>query len=382
MVKSSRGFQVFVKPTGSLCNLGCRYCYYLDKDQLYPEDEVFQMSENILEDYIVQHIEASPEDVVTFSWHGGEPTILGVDYFHRIVELQHKHKPPNKTIVNGIQTNGALIDEEWCRFFAKEGFAVGLSLDGPQEMHDQFRLTKDNNPTFEQTLRGYSLLKKHQVYTDILCVVNAYNVKQPLQLYRFFKQINAKYITFLPLVDAQPDTDLGVSDISVPSEAWGQFLCTVFDEWVNKDIGQIKVQIFEEAIRTAFNQEHSLCIFRPTCGDIPVIEHNGDFYSCDHFVDPEHFIGNLKETPFVQLLESPVQRAFGRAKLTSLPQCCRECEVRAMCNGECPKNRFLVTSEGELGLNYLCEGYKLFFSHCTPFVSEVASQWGQQDPKK
>jgi uncharacterized protein len=379
MVKSSRGFQVFVKPTGSLCNLGCRYCYYLDKEQLYPEDEVFQMPENTLEDYIAQHIEASPEEVITFSWHGGEPTILGVDYFRRIVELQHKYKPQNKTIVNGIQTNGTLIDDEWCRFFAEEGFAVGLSLDGPKEIHDQFRLTKDNNPTFEQTLRGYSLLKKHQVYTDILCVVNAYNVKQPLQLYRFFKQINAKYITFLPLVDPKPSTELGVSDISVPSEAWGQFLCTVFDEWVDKDIGRVKVQIFEEAIRTAFNQEHSLCIFRPTCGDIPVLEHNGDFYSCDHFVDPKHLIGNLKETPLVELLESPEQRAFGDAKLSTLPRYCRECSVLALCNGECPKNHIIETPDGETGLNYLCEGYKRFFTHCQPFIKEVAAQWRRQD---
>jgi len=374
MGKASRGFQVFVKPTGSLCNLRCRYCYYIDKDQLYPEDESFRMSENLLEDYILQHIEASPDDIVTFFWHGGEPTLLGLDYFRRIVELQRRHRPPNKRIINGIQTNGTLLDDDWCSFFAKEGFAVGLSLDGPKEMHDQFRLTKARNPTFMQTMRGYRLLQKHGVYTDILCVVNAHNVQHPLDVYRFFKQINAKYITFLPCVDPVPG-----SELSVPSEAWGEFLCTIFDDWVEKDIGEVKVQVFEEALRTAFNQEHSLCIFRPTCGDIPVMEHNGDFYSCDHFVDPEHLVGNLNETPLVELLESSQQRAFGDEKLSTLPRYCRECNVLALCNGECPKNRFTDTPDGEPGLNYLCAGYKRFFTHCQPFIKEVAAQWGRQE---
>ena len=372
MGKSSRGFQVFVKPTGSLCNLGCRYCYYLDKDQLYPEDETFKMPENLLEDYIVQHIDACPDDVVTFSWHGGEPTVLGLDYFRRIVELQHKYRPQNRTIINGIQTNGTLLDDDWCSFFAKGGFAVGLSLDGPKEIHDQFRLTKEGNPTFEQTMRGYNLLQKHGVYTDILCVVNSHNVQHPLNVYRFFKQINTKYITFLPCVDPQPG-----SELNVPSEAWGQFLCTVFDEWVANDIGEVKVQVFEEALRTAFNQEHSLCIFRPTCGDIPVLEHNGDFYSCDHYVDPEHLVGNLNETTLVELLENPEQRAFGDAKMLTLPSYCRECSVLSMCNGECPKNRFITTPDGEPGLNYLCAGYKRFFTHSQSFIKEVAAQWGR-----
>jgi uncharacterized protein len=381
MVKASRGFQVFVKPTGSLCNLGCKYCYYLEKEHLYREDESYQMPLDTMERYIVQHIEASPDDVITFSWHGGEPTVLGLDYFRRIVEIQRRHKPPNKTIINGVQTNGTLLDDDWCSFFAKEGFAVGLSLDGPQEMHDMFRVTKDSKPTFEQTMRGYNLLQKHKVHTDILCVVNAHNVQHPLPVYRFFKQINAQFITFLPCVDPQPGIEIGVSEISVPSEAWGRFLCTVFDEWVTNDIGRVKVQIFEEALRTAFNQEHSLCIFRPTCGDVPVIEHNGDFYSCDHYVDADHLLGNINETPFVELLESPAQRKFGDAKLLTLPLYCRECGVRAMCNGECPKNRFIVTPDGEPGLNYLCAGYKHFFSHCQPFIGEVAAQWGRQEEK-
>jgi uncharacterized protein len=379
MVKASRTFQVFAKPIGSTCNLGCHYCYYLKKEHLYPKDESFRMPDEVLEEYIVQHIDASPEEVIRFSWHGGEPTILGLDYFLKIVALQRKHQPPNRRIVNGIQTNGTLLDEEWCRFFAAEGFAVGLSLDGNQEMHDQHRVTKNQKPTHEQTMQGYKLLQKHHVYTDILCVVNEHNVRYPLQVYRFFRQNNAQYISFLPMVEPQPNTEDKISHISVPTEAWGEFLCTIFDEWRDQDIGKIKVQIFEEATRTAFNQEHSLCIFRPTCGDIPVVEHNGDFYSCDHFVDVEHCLGNIKETPLVELLESPTQRAFGNAKLETLPRYCLRCRVRSMCNGGCPKNRFLKTPDGELGLNYLCAGYKRFFTHCQPFVSEVSALWRRQN---
>ena len=379
MVKASRDFQVFVKPIGSICNLDCHYCYYLKKEHLYPEGESFRMPHDILEEYIVQHIDACPSTVIRFSWHGGEPTVLGLDYFREIVALQRKHKPPNRQIVNGIQTNGTLLDEDWCRFLAMEGFAVGLSLDGTREMHDRYRVTKDQKPTHEQTMRGYKLLQKHRVYTDVLCVVNAHNVQFPLRVYRFFKQINAQYVTFLPMVEPQPDARGGVNPISVPAEAWGAFLCTIFDEWRDHDIGRVKVQIFEEAARTAFNQDHSLCIFRPTCGDIIVIEHNGDFYSCDHFVDVEHRLGNINETPLVELLESPAQRAFGRVKLETLPRYCRECRVRDMCNGGCPKNRFIMTPDGGPGLNYLCAGYKLFFTHCHQFVSEVAALWRRQN---
>jgi len=379
MVRASREFQVFAKPIGSICNLDCQYCYYLKKEHLYPEGESFRMPDDVLEEYIVQYIDASPETAIRFSWHGGEPTVLGLDYFRKIVALQRQHQPPDRHIANGIQTNGTLLDEDWCRFLASEGFAVGLSLDGPQKTHDRHRVTKDRKPTHEQTMRGYKLLQKHRVYTDILCVVNAHNAQFPLQVYRFFKQINAQQITFLPMVEPQPGTKGGVSPISVPVEAWGAFLCTIFDEWRAQDIGRVKVQLFEEAARTAFNQEHSLCIFRPTCGDIPVVEHNGDFYSCDHFVDAEHHLGNITEIPLVELLESPAQKAFGEAKLETLPSCCRECGVRPMCNGECPKNRFATTLDGEPGLNYLCEGYKCFFNHIQPFVSEVAALWRRQN---
>ena len=381
MVKASREFQVFAKPIGAICNLGCHYCYYLKKEHLYPKGESFRMPDDILEKYIAQHIDASPGHVARFSWHGGEPTVLGLDYFRKIVAIQREHRLSHQRILNGIQTNGTLLDEAWCRFLAAECFAVGLSLDGPQELHDRYRVTRSQKPTHGQAMRGYELLRKHGINCDILCVVNAHNVQHATLVYGFFKQIRAQYITFLPLVEPEPDAESHVSSRTVPDRAWGSFLCAIFDEWRDQDIGRIKVQIIEEAARTAFEQEHSLCMFRETCGDIPVIEHNGDFFSCDHFVDTEHRLGNICETPLVELLESHVQRAFGQAKLTTLPHYCQTCEVRAMCNGGCPKNRFLQTPEGEAGLNYLCAGYRTFFNHCKPFVIELGDLWRRNNPE-
>jgi len=378
MNRASHDFQIFVKPTGSICNLGCDYCYYLNKELLYPERSSYRMPDDILESYIVQHIRSAPQSSIRFSWHGGEPTLLGVDYFRRIVALQRKHCPPDRHITNGIQTNGTLLDADWCRFLASEGFNVGLSLDGPQQLHDRYRVTKRRQPTYRQTMRGYELLQQYNVYFDILCVVNAYNVRHPAEVYQFFKQIGAPTIGFLPLVEPSPDSQNAASDRSVPAEAFGSFLCTVFDEWKRRDIGQVKVQIFEEVSRTAFGQEQRLCIFRKTCGDIPVIEHNGDFYACDHFVDSGHLWGNIAATPLVDMLESRQQRAFGQAKQDTLPRYCLACEVRNLCNGECPKNRFIQTPDGEPGLNYLCAGYKRFFSHCRPFVEELANLWRRQ----
>ncbi len=378
MAKASREFQVFAKPAGASCNLGCLYCYYLDKGTLLSDAAPQRMPLDLLEAYIAQHLASCPEPEVRFSWHGGEPTVLGLDYFRTIVALQEKHRLPGQTILNGMQTNGSLLDDDWGRFLAQERFVVGISMDGPQDIHDRFRLTKDGKPSFERTHRGYEILRKHSVGCDILCVVNAYNVQHPLEAYRFFRQIGATYLTFLPLVDPRPEAEGGIGPFTVPSEAWGEFLCTVFDEWLEHDIGRIKVQIFEEAARSAFGLEHSLCIFRPACGDIPVVEHNGDFYCCDHFVDVQHRLGNICETPLVALLESPEQRAFGQAKLDTLPRYCRECEVMDMCHGECPKNRFLRTPDGEAGLNYLCAGYRRFFNHCLPWVIEVGAEWQRQ----
>lgn len=381
MAEASREFQIFAKPTGSICNLGCRYCYYLKKEHLYPKGKSFRMPDDILETFIVQRINASPDPVIRFSWHGGEPTILGLDYFRKVVTLQRKHQPPRRRITNDIQTNGILLDEGWCRFLKTEGFTVGFSLDGPQEMHDAYRVTRGQKPTHEQVMRGYRLLQQHRVPCDILCVVHAQNVEYPTQVYRFFKQIKARYLGFIPLVEPQSDAENGVSYRTVSAQAFGAFLCTIFDEWKSQDIGQVIVQMFEEVAKTAFEQEHALCIFRKACGDVPVVEHNGDFYSCDHFVDKEHLLGNINETPLVELIDSPKQRAFGQAKLNTLPRYCRECEVLAMCHGGCPKDRFLQTLDGEAGLNYLCEGYKRFFNHCRPFVAALSTLRYQQPPK-
>jgi uncharacterized protein len=381
MSVASRGFQVFVKPAGAACNLACRYCYYLGKSPDGPAEAPARMPEDLLEDYIAQHIAASPDEIIRFSWHGCEPTVLGVDYYRKIVEIQRAYRPAGRTIANGMQTNGTLLDEEWGRFLAAEGFSVGLSLDGPRELHDRYRLTRDGRSSFDQTMRGFEILRRHGVPTDVLCVVSAENVRRPADVYGFFRGIGASYVTFLPLVERRPDAPGGVSPDSVPAEAWGDFLCAVFDEWVDRDIGRIKIQIVEEAARTAFGQEHSLCIFRPVCGDIPVLERNGDLYSCDHFVDAAHHVGNIRETPLAGLIEDAAQRAFGLAKLEELPSVCRACDVRVMCNGECPRNRFACAPDGEPGLNYLCAGYKRFFARVRPFVAEVAAEWRRQNPR-
>ncbi len=374
VARASREFQIFAKPAGAVCNLDCSYCYYLDKRQLYPGVDSFRMRDDLLEAYIVQHIEACPSSTITFSWHGGEPTLLGLDYFRRIVALQRRHRPPGRRILNGIQTNGVLLNEEWCRFLAAEGFGVGLSLDGPSAMHDRYRVTKGQEPTHRQVMRGFELLKRHGIACDILCVVHDQNVRHPLQVYRFFREIGSQYMTFLPAVAPATDGGDGASPHTVPAEAFGAFLCTIFDEWMQRDDGRIGVQIFDEASRPARGLEHSLCIFRETCGEIPVLEHNGDFFSCDHFVDAEHRLGNILETPLVELVESPAQIAFGQAKRDRLPRYCRACDVLAMCNGGCPKDRFITTPDGEKGLNYLCAGFQRFFRYSRPYFMRQALQ--------
>ena len=371
MAGVSREFQVFAKPGGSACNLQCRYCYYLGKEELFARGEPPRMADHVLEEYIIQHIHACPAPEIRFSWHGGEPTVLGLHYFRKITALERKHRPPGRRIVNGIQTNGTLLDDEWCRFLAAEGFSVGLSLDGPAELHDPYRVDLRGEATQERAMNGYRLLGRYGIPVDILCVVHNLNVLHPLEVYRFFRDMGANYIGFLPLVERDPGA--GVTDRTVPARAFGDFLSAIFDEWLARDIGQVKVQIFEEAVSTAFGREHALCTFRTTCGDIPVVEHNGDFFACDHFVDAAHRFGNILETPLAGLLESPSQRAFGEAKSKGLPRACKACEVLPMCNGGCPKDRFLQAPDGEDGLNYLCEGYKRFFTHCRPFAEELAA---------
>lgn len=368
-------FQVFAKPVGASCNLACSYCYYLDKSDLYAQPGLQRMSYEVLELYISQHIQASAEQTVFFSWHGGEPTLAGLPYFRRIVELQKKHLPDNRFVTNGIQTNGTLLTEEWCRFLKEENFMVGISLDGPERFHSANRFRKDGKSSFDAVLSGFSFLKSHQIPCEILCVVNSKNVRLPIEVYRFFKSLNAEFLTFIPLVERISSGNKQVSDRTVPAKAFGEFLCAIFDEWKNIDIGTVKIQIFEEALRTAFGLDHALCIFKPTCGRVPAVEHNGDFYSCDHFVNSDYLVGNIGKSSLITLLERLEQKTFGQAKLDSLPEYCLKCEVRAMCNGACPKDRFIETPEGNSGLNYLCEGYRLFFNHCKPFVEEVAAVW-------
>ena len=361
---------VMTKPTGALCNLDCRYCYYLDKRRLYPERESFRMPDDLLETYVLQHIEASPGELVTFAWHGGEPTILGLDYFRRIVALQKRHRPPGRRIVNNLQTNGTLLDEAWCRFLAAEGFFVGLSLDGPAEYHDRYRVTRGGGPTHRDVVRGWRLLQRHRIRSDVLCVVHAANVAAPTAVYRFFKELGVPSLQFLPLVERTP---AGVSERTPTAAAVGEFLCAVFDEWIRHDVGRVSVQMFDEAVRATCGLGHALCVFRETCGDVPVLEHNGDFYACDHFVDPAHRVGNIRETPLAALLASPAQRAFGAAKRDALPRRCRECAVRALCNGGCPKDRIA-------GLSYLCAAYERFFTHARPALERLAALWRAGQP--
>lgn len=329
------------------------------------------MDDDLLREYIVQHIAATTEEIIMFSWHGGEPTLAGIEFYQKAVAMQKQYLPSGKKLVNGIQTNGTLLDDEWCRFLSTEGFLVGISLDGTEELHNQFRTNRKGDGSFQMVSNGLKLLQQYGITYEILCVVNSINVKYPTEVYRFFKELGAKYITFLPLVEQQHDTPSGASTASVPTAEFGRFLMAVFDEWVEQDIGNVQIQIFEEAIRTAFDQEQILCVFKENCGGVPVVEHNGDFYACDHFVNPNHLIGNIQQHSLASLLDHPRQKAFGIAKSLTLPQYCRQCPVLNMCNGECPKNRFIHTPGGEPGLNYLCEGYKAFFTHIRPFIDAI-----------
>jgi uncharacterized protein len=374
MASESREFQIFVKPIGAKCNLSCAYCYYLDREPLSDKVRGGRMSYGILGKYIRQHIEASTENEIIFSWHGGEPCLAGLDFFRKAVEIQKHYLPAGKTILNGIQTNATLITDEWGRFFGKEAFYVGVSLDGPEYYHNINRVRRDHRGTYADVMRGLEIIREHNVPYEFLCVVSNDNVHDPLEIYRFFKELGASFISFLPMVERKGITQ-EASARSVRPVDFGQFLSVIFDEWLERDIGRVKIQVFEEALRTAFNQEHTLCIFRKECGGVPAVEMNGDFYSCDHYVNDEHLIGNLTETSLTGLLDHPAQKAFGMAKRSTLPKYCLECEVLEMCNGECPKNRFITSPDGESGLNYLCEGYKYFFTHCRPFVSEVARVW-------
>jgi uncharacterized protein len=390
---AGRAFHVLAKPVGPICNLDCKYCFYLDKEALYPEERKWRMSDEVLEAYIRQYIEAQPRAAeVSFTWQGGEPTLLGVDFFRKVVRLQNKHGSGRK-IANALQTNGVLLDTEWCEFFAKHRFLVGISIDGPRELHDRYRVDKSGKSSFDAVFGGIKLLKEAGVEFNTLTVVHRANSQRPLEVYRFLKDIGSGFIQFIPLVERQPQPELKVLGFSLseppiagensaspsPVTAWsvepkqyGKFLCDIFDEWVRRDIGRVFVQLFDVALNNWMDLGSPLCVFAEKCGAALAIEHNGDLYSCDHYVYPRYRLGNLLNQSLGELLRAPRQLQFGEEKLTTLPEYCKRCEVRFACNGECPKHRFVETPDGEPGLNYLCAGYRKFFNHIDPYMRAMA----------
>jgi uncharacterized protein len=360
-------FHVLAKPTGPICNLDCEYCFFLSKEALYPGDR-FRMSDELLDLYLRQLLESQLAPEVTIAWQGGEPTLMGVEFFRRAVELAEGHRRPGQQLHHTIQTNGTLLTDEWCELLAAHDFLVGISIDGPRALHDRYRVDKRGAPTFDKVRRGWELLRAHDVDANVLCTVHAANQDHPVEVYRFFRdELGARHVQLIPIVERDNDTGFQegteVTSRSVDPGAWGRFLITVFDEWLARDVGTVFVQMFDAALASWVGAAPAICIFSETCGDAVALEHNGDLYSCDHFVEPKHLLGNIHETHMVELLASPQQRAFGAAKRDTLPRYCRECEVRFACHGECPKNRFTLTPDGEPGLNYLCAGYLAFFQH-------------------
>jgi uncharacterized protein len=385
---------VLAKPTGAICNLDCRYCFFLSKDALYPGSN-FHMEDDTLEAYVRQVIESQRSPHVTIAWQGGEPTLMGLDFFRRANTLAHKYLRQDTSLEHTIQTNGTLLDEEWCEFLRENRFLVGLSIDGPQAMHDAYRVNKAGDPTFSYVMRAVRLMQRHKVEFNVLCTVHDVNVGHPSEVYRFFRdEVGTQFMQFIPIVErATPEvieianagwgdsnrkrplyTQDGnvVSKRTVKPELWGAFLIGIFDEWVARDVGNVFVQLFESALASWLGLPASLCIFGETCGDALALEHNGDLYSCDHFVESRFRLGNIREQHLLQLVASDRQRAFGNAKRDTLPRYCRECDVRFACNGECPRNRFLETPDGEAGLNYLCAGYKAFFRHIDRPMKTIA----------
>ncbi len=380
-------FHLLAKPTGAVCNLDCKYCFFLSKEMLYPGSR-FRMADELLETYIRQLLEAHQQvPEVIIAWQGGEPTLMGLDFFKRSIELVEKYRQPGQTILHTIQTNGTKIDGDWAAFFKQHNFLVGLSVDGPQLLHDVYRVNKGGSGSFDQVMRGYHYLIKHGVDVNILCTVHAANADHPLEIYHYFRdELKAQYMQFIPIVeratmetlplanqgwservggDRPLYTQIGdlVTERSVKPEQYGRFLIAIFDEWVRRDVGKVFVQSFDAALANWIGQP-SLCIFQPTCGNALALEHNGDLYSCDHFVEPGFLLGNIQKTHLIDLVASDdQQRKFGQDKFDSLPQYCRQCEVLFACYGECPRNRFIQTPDGEPGLNYLCAGYKTFFNH-------------------
>jgi uncharacterized protein len=371
-------FHVMTKPRGAICNLDCKYCYFLSKERLYP-DSSFRMSDNLLEAYTRQYIEAQSAPEITFAWQGGEPTLMGLDFYRLAISYQQKYRKPNTRILNTLQTNAVSLDDDWCAFFKAHDFLIGVSLDGYAEVHDFYRVDKGGNPTFQRVMDGIRLLQKHGVEFNILTTVHAANADHGLAVYRFLRdEVKTQFIQFIPIVERANQTGFqegdSVTDRSITAEGYGRFLIEVFDEWVRRDVGRMFVQIFDVSLAAWVGDRPGLCIFEETCGTGMAMEHNGDVYSCDHFVEPKHHIGNIIDIPLSEIANSAQQRAFGNAKRDTLPQYCRECPVKFICNGGCPKDRFITTPDGEAGLNYLCAGFKAFFTHINEPMRFMAHQ--------
>jgi uncharacterized protein len=379
-------FHIMVKPRGPVCNLDCTYCYYLKKENLYSGSR-FQMSEGVLEEFTRQYLTSHRVPEITFTWQGGESTLMGLDFFKKAVFYQNKHRQAGQRVTNALQTNATTLNEDWIRFFKQHNFLIGVSLDGPRDMHDAFRLDKGGRPTHQQVESAVRKLQNHGVEYNILATVNAANGDHPLQVYRYFRDhLGAKHIQFIPIVeqeegDAQ-DAEQAVTEESVHPEQYGRFLTAVFGEWVRHDVGEVFVQLFDTTLARWLDQPGGLCIFQETCGEALALEHNGDLYSCDHFVEPEFLLGNITKQPLTDLIISRKQFTFGKNKRDQLPETCRSCEVLFACNGGCPKNRFLLTSRGDLGLNYLCPAYKLFFTTVREPMNLMADLIRRREPPR
>ena len=383
---------VMLKPAGAHCNLACKYCYYLEKNKLYPTAQRHQMSDEMLEQFTREYIEAQTMNQVLFTWHGGEPLLRSIDFYRKALSLQQKYAG-GRHIDNVIQTNGTLLTDEWCEFFAQNHWLVGISIDGPQPDHDHYRLTAAGKPSWQKVMQGIKLLKKHGVEWNAMAVVNAYNANHPLEFYRFFKENGCQFLQFTPIVErltrhedgrtqaSLADKDeISLSEASVAPEQWGYFLCAIFDEWVRKDVGKIFVEIFDCTLANWMGVSPGICAYSKECGHAGVMEHNGDVYSCDHFVFPEYKLGNIRDHSLIDMLYGEQQQEFSRLKHSSLPRQCKECDMEFACHGECPKNRFMKDKYGDSGLNYLCPGYYHYYQHVAPYMDYMKQELMSQRP--
>lgn len=383
---------VMLKPAGAHCNLACKYCYYLEKNKLYPTAQRHLMSDEMLEQFTREYIEAQTMNQVLFTWHGGEPLLRSIDFYRKALSLQQKYAG-GRRIDNVIQTNGTLLTDEWCEFFAQNHWLVGISIDGPQPYHDHYRLTAAGKPSWQKVMQGIKLLKKHGVEWNAMAVVNAYNVNHPLKFYRFFKENGCQFLQFTPIVErltrhedgrtlaSLADKDeIPLSEASVAPEQWGYFLCAIFDEWVRKDVGKIFVEIFDCTLANWMGVSPGICAYSKECGHAGVMEHNGDVYSCDHFVFPEYKLGNIRDHSLIDMLYGEQQQEFSRLKHSSLPRQCKECDMELACHGECPKNRFMKDKYGDSGLNYLCLGYYHYYQHVAPYMDYMKQELMSQRP--